>query len=95
MSNEDLKRYYEKSKDRKTNKEFCFENAHKSKKIVYSNSSELLLGGVHSLAVTSDNKFLISGSQDMSIKIFDLQTKELVHHFENAHKGKEIALYRI
>ena len=42
------------------------------------------------MTVTSDNRYIISGSFDKSIKVFDLQTKQLVRHFENAHKGMEI-----
>jgi len=45
------------------------------------------LGEIESVAVTSDSKFLISGSQDRSIKVFDLDTKKQVHHFQNAHEG--------
>jgi len=42
------------------------------------------------MTVTSDDKYVISGSTDRSIKVFDLQTKQQVHHFENAHNGREI-----
>jgi len=48
------------------------------------------LDGVTSVAVTSDNRYVISGSWDKSIKVFDLQTKQQVHHFENAHDRIEI-----
>jgi len=47
------------------------------------------LGSITSVAVTSDNRYVISGSEDKSIKVFDLQTKQQVHHFENAHKRME------
>ena len=30
-------------------------------------------------------RFVISGSRDKSIKVFDLHTKQQVHHFQNAH----------
>jgi len=49
-----------------------------------------LLDLITSVTVTYDNRYVISGSWDESIKVFDLQTKQLVHHFENAHKGMEI-----
>jgi len=49
------------------------------------------LDGITSVAVTSDSKYIISGSYDKSIKVFDLQTKQQVHHFENAHEGTEIS----
>ena len=35
-----------------------------------------------------DGKYIISGSKDKSIKIFDVQTKELVHQFADVHNGK-------
>ena len=37
--------------------------------------------------ISKDNKFLISGSTDKSIKVFDLRTKELVHEFLDIHEG--------
>ncbi len=39
------------------------------------------------MAVTSDDKYIISGSSDKSIKIFDFETKQQVHHFQEAHKA--------
>ncbi len=43
--------------------------------------------GVRKLAMTSDSKYLISGSLDYSIKIWDFATRQLVHHFENVHSS--------
>ena len=34
-----------------------------------------------------ERKFIVSGSADKSIKVFNLDNKELVHHFANAHEG--------
>jgi len=48
------------------------------------------LGDIKALAITSDSKYIISGSEDRSIKVFDFTTKELFCHFENAHSGKFI-----
>jgi len=47
-------------------------------------------GWIKSLAVTSDSRFLVSGSGagEVSIKMFDLETKQVVHHFSNVHTGK-------
>ena len=39
------------------------------------------------IAITSDARFIVSGSGDKSIKIFDLESKEPVHHFKDAHTG--------
>ena len=42
------------------------------------------------MTVTPDNRYVITGSDDKSIKILDLETKQQVHHFENAHTCMEI-----
>ena len=59
-------------------------------RFIYIDYKSVLLDIITSVTVTSDNKYIISGSHDTFIKMFDLQTKQLVHHFENAHKGMEI-----
>jgi len=41
---------------------------------------------ITSVALTSNNRYIISGSRDKSIKVFDLDTKQEVHDFANAHK---------
>ncbi len=38
--------------------------------------------------ITSDNKYIVSGSGDKSIKIFDVATKQQVYHFIDAHEGR-------
>jgi len=43
---------------------------------------------INSVVITSDDKFVISASSDKSIKIFDLNTKQQVHNFKDAHQGK-------
>jgi len=89
MSNEDLQKVYERSrKNLRSMKSLDFENLHRGTE-VYLYQKFIFLGAITSMAVTSDNRFLISGSEDKSIKVFDLPTKQLVHHFENAHKSKE------
>ncbi len=35
-----------------------------------------------------DNKFLIFGSQNRSIEVFDNETKQQTHHFKEVHQGK-------
>ena len=47
--------------------------------------SSSFIGYVRSVAVSSDNRFIVSGSDDKSIKVFDLQTKQQMHHFADAH----------
>ena len=48
-------------------------------------SSSFIDAYVRSVAVSSDNRFIVSGSDDKSIKVFDLQTKQQLHHFADAH----------
>ncbi len=43
------------------------------------------VGLINSIALTPDDKYLITGSDDQSIAIFDLETKQEVHRFEDAH----------
>jgi len=42
---------------------------------------------ITSIALTPDNKFLITGSGDRSIIIFDFQANKLVHQFQDVHNG--------
>lgn len=63
-------------------------NAHTSNKSVPlpSNTSQ---DWIMSLAFSHSGKFLISGSYDNSIKLFDLDTRATAQHFKNAHEGRE------
>ncbi len=45
------------------------------------------IGEIFSIAISPDNKFVVSGSGDKSIKIFDLETNKQIHHFADAHDG--------
>ena len=42
--------------------------------------------GVKAIAMTSDMKYLVTGSADKSIKIFDFASKQPVHHFKDVHE---------
>ena len=60
-------------------------------KVNYFASSILkknLLDMILAVAVTSDNKYIVSGATDKVINIFDFHSKELVHRFEKAHESK-------
>lgn len=46
------------------------------------------LAGVTSVAITTDNKYMISSSDDQSLKLFNLDTKQEIHCFQNAHQCK-------
>ena len=47
----------------------------------------IIKGGVSSVCFSKDNRYIISGSYDKSIKIIHAQTNELLHTFERAHSG--------
>jgi len=40
---------------------------------------------VRCVAITHDNKYIVSGSEDKSIKVFELQTGQQVYHFQQVH----------
>lgn len=42
---------------------------------------------VFSIMISGNNKYLVSGSSDCSMKLFDFENKSLVHTFDNAHRG--------
>jgi len=42
---------------------------------------------VNTIAISPDSRFIISGSHDKSIKVFEIASKEQVHHLKNAHTG--------
>jgi FOG: WD40 repeat len=53
-------------------------------------SEILLLKGkdtITTIAITPDLRYIVSGSKDKDIAIFDFNTKEKVHLFEKAHRG--------
>lgn len=65
-----------------------FKDAHKGK--AFHRLQSLIchcLASITSLVVTPDNKYIVSGSEDKSIKMFDLDGKKLAHHFQDVHQG--------
>lgn len=46
---------------------------------------------VSAVSVSNDNKFIISGSKDKSVKIFDAQEKSEIYHFTDLHAGTLMA----
>ena len=63
-----------------------FLDAHSST-IYISLFCHILIGTVTSVAISADGRFIVSGSYDKSIKVFDMHTKEQLHHFSDAHSG--------
>ncbi len=48
------------------------------------------LDGIRSVAITNNNQTIVSGSEDRSIKILDLLTKQEIHAFTDLHEGKQL-----
>ena len=46
------------------------------------------LDWVRSVSLSYDGNYIVSGSEDKSIKLFDLKNKKTLHHFKDAHPGK-------
>ncbi len=92
MSNEDLKAVYERKKNHRGTQFVLLENPSSESK---GNTLHILnyrfLDRIFSLALTPDNKFLLCGCFDKSIRIYDLQSKKLVHKYEQIHECKEIS----
>jgi len=40
------------------------------------------------MAVTADDKYIVSCSRDNLIKVFDWKNKQEIHRFEQIHEGK-------
>lgn len=51
------------------------------------NSLITFVESVSTVALTSDNKYLIVGGEKGSLRLFNMQTKELKNELENSHKG--------
>ena len=49
--------------------------------------TQFLTDWVNSVALSADGRFIVSGSKDKSIKVFDMDTKQQLYHFLDAHSG--------
>jgi len=52
-----------------------------------SENNFFLSGEIYSVAFSSNGRYIISGSNDDTIKIFDAEKKHQIHHIKDAHKG--------
>lgn len=74
--------------DRSTNKQvYHFKDAHEGKLSVIQLNLYILKGAVTKVLVSRDNKYIISGSEDKTIKMFDLHRHTDVFHFKNPDAG--------
>jgi len=53
-----------------------------------NSKSFTILAPITALALTKDDRYIIIGSTDRSIKIFDFQKRQPLFTFENVHEGK-------
>ena len=49
-------------------------------------------GAVNSVAVTGDGKYIISGSEDKTIAVWDIANKTLLHRFKEAHSDRILSV---
>jgi WD40 repeat protein len=42
------------------------------------------------LRLSSENRYLVTGSEDTTLKLWDMKEMESLHHFEDAHGGMRI-----
>ena len=48
---------------------------------IFSKSHLIRKDSITCIAISPDQRFLVSGSEDCSIKMFDIQTKQEIHEF--------------
>lgn len=70
----------------------CFEGVHKGKRKFFNCFIYPFLGAVYACLVTPDGQYIISASEDRSIKMYDFETKTLVHNFLRAHTDAIFAI---
>ncbi len=59
--------------------------------ILFEHTLILMLKGYDiTLTVSRDNKYIISGSRDKTLKVFDIEKKTEVFRIEEAHQGNTI-----
>ncbi len=46
---------------------------------------EIILGQIWAVTVTPDSRYVVSGCEDQSIRVFDIETRQLVQNFDKIH----------
>ena len=54
-------------------------------RLCFTASKKHTLASINSVAVTGDDKYIISGSDDKTIAVWDIANKTLLHRFQEAH----------
>lgn len=66
----------------------CFKNIHQGlKKNLSLNLILLDIDVINDILMTKYDRFIVSCSDDRSIKIHHFDSKKLVHHFVDVHRG--------
>ncbi len=63
------------------------ENSGKKSLFTYQNNCKL--GSMNSLSISQDNRYLVVGSENASIKVFDFTKSFAKHSFDYAHQGEQ------
>ncbi len=64
-----------------------FKEAHLGIFISFYHVSVIFLGPINAVAISHDNKYIISGSSDKCIKIYDLAERQEIYSFNDVHEG--------
>ncbi len=74
--------------DFKTKEEkYHFKNLHECKSLKTITLLTLKDPLCSAIALSPNKQFIVSGCDDKSIKVFDVQTKKQIHHIREAHKS--------
>lgn len=63
-----------------------FKDVHKGTVLIISYNAYSYLDGINSVAISPDNRYIISGSSDNTIKMFELEIDPVYHHFQESHR---------
>src|SRR5437868_1687125 len=74
---------------------YRFAAPHYSKFLPYYILLLIITGSVNAMAISPDGRFIVSGSDDNSIKILDIETKQEVHSFDNMHEGNSLMYFTL
>jgi len=64
---------------------YSFENIHQSSKHIFHYNLTFVLESIKTIAIFNQNKYFVTGSADNTIKIFDIETKQMIHQYNNVH----------
>ena len=71
---------------------YSFEAAHSGMASAPHVELNSVIDPIYAVAISSDNRTIVSGSTDKSIKMFDIKTKNQLYYFKDIHAGRINAL---